>query len=151
MNTLYITLRRCTFPYYKKDLFISFFSSPILILFVLLILFYFCILWFFLFSFCYFSSGHYPVCLTAFPEPHPPRVHQTDDLLAGISLATRQDEDGDTYVDVPEFVVAVQLISEHSLLLFKSSGLLVNLECLHDSFPTWIVRITDEVWWVVVL
>ncbi|MED6255942.1 hypothetical protein ATANTOWER_017311 [Ataeniobius toweri] len=46
------------------------------------------------------NYGHYPVCcLPPFPESHHPRVHQTDSLLAEISLATRQDEDGDTYVD----------------------------------------------------
>ncbi|XP_043972345.1 B-cell lymphoma 3 protein homolog [Gambusia affinis] len=60
------------------------------------------------------NYGHYPVCLTAFPEPHPPRVHQTDDLLAGISLATRQDEDGDTALHIA--VVQGELTIVHKLI-----------------------------------
>ncbi|XP_014908865.1 B-cell lymphoma 3 protein homolog [Poecilia latipinna] len=60
------------------------------------------------------NYGHYPVCLTAFPEPHRPRVHQTDDLQTGISLATRQDEDGDTALHIA--VVQGELPIVHKLI-----------------------------------
>ncbi|KAM9723444.1 B-cell lymphoma 3 protein homolog [Menidia menidia] len=47
-----------------------------------------------------FSYGHYPIyCLPA-PEPQYPLVHQTENLLEGISLATHQDEDGDTALHI---------------------------------------------------
>lgn len=48
-----------------------------------------------------FEYGPYPVYrLPPIPEPHHPLAHQTENLLTGIALATRQDEDGDTYVDI---------------------------------------------------
>ncbi|XP_012737414.2 B-cell lymphoma 3 protein homolog [Fundulus heteroclitus] len=57
----------------------------------------------------------YPACcLPPFPEPHHPRVAQTDNLLAGISLATRQDEDGDTPLHIA--VVQGELPIVHRLI-----------------------------------
>ncbi|XP_027865688.1 B-cell lymphoma 3 protein [Xiphophorus couchianus] len=60
------------------------------------------------------NYGHYPVCLPPFPEPHHPRVHQTDNLLTGISLATHQDEDGDTALHIA--VVQGELPIVHKLI-----------------------------------
>lgn len=61
------------------------------------------------------NYGHYPVCcLSPLPEPLHPRVHQTDNLLAGISLATRQDEDGDTPLHIA--VVQGELPIVHKLI-----------------------------------
>lgn len=43
--------------------------------------------------------GSYPLyCVPV--EPNHPLAHQTGNLLTGIAMATRQDEDGDTYVVV---------------------------------------------------
>lgn len=43
----------------------------------------------------------HPVCyLSPIPEPLYPPTYPPEDLLARISLATQQDEDGDTYVDL---------------------------------------------------
>ncbi|XP_015228354.1 PREDICTED: B-cell lymphoma 3 protein-like [Cyprinodon variegatus] len=71
------------------------------------------------------NYGHYPVCcLTPFPEPHHPQVHQTDNLLAGISLAKHQDEDGDTPLHIA--VVQGELPIVHKLiqlLLLARTGL----------------------------
>ncbi|XP_010739701.1 B-cell lymphoma 3 protein homolog [Larimichthys crocea] len=45
--------------------------------------------------------GPYPVyCLPPVPEQNHALVHSTENLLAGISLATRQDEDGDTALHI---------------------------------------------------
>ncbi|KAM9353515.1 B-cell lymphoma 3 protein homolog [Symphorus nematophorus] len=60
-----------------------------------------------------FDYGHYPVyCFT--PVPEHPVVHQTENLLTGIALATRQDEDGDTALHIAvvqgEFAIFYQLI-----------------------------------------
>lgn len=48
-----------------------------------------------------FDYGHYPVyCLPPVPEPTHPLDHETENLLTGIALATRQDEDGDTALHI---------------------------------------------------
>lgn len=48
-----------------------------------------------------FSYGHYPMyCLPAVPELSYPPAHQNEHLLAGIALATHQDEDGDTALHI---------------------------------------------------
>ncbi|XP_030248397.1 B-cell lymphoma 3 protein homolog [Sparus aurata] len=49
----------------------------------------------------HFDYGPFPVyCLPPVPEPSHPLAHQTENLLAGIALATRQDEDGDTALHI---------------------------------------------------
>ncbi|XP_044064689.1 B-cell lymphoma 3 protein homolog [Siniperca chuatsi] len=48
-----------------------------------------------------FDYGPYSVyCLPPVPEPNHPLAHQTGNLLAGITLATHQDEDGDTALHI---------------------------------------------------
>ncbi|KAM4735590.1 B-cell lymphoma 3 protein homolog [Anableps anableps] len=67
------------------------------------------------------NYGHYPVCcLPPFPEPHHPQVRQTDSLLTGISLATRQDEDGDTPLHIA--VVQGELPFVHKLIQLLVMG-----------------------------
>uniref|UniRef100_A0A3B4Z615 BCL3 transcription coactivator n=1 Tax=Stegastes partitus TaxID=144197 RepID=A0A3B4Z615_9TELE len=72
-----------------------------------------------------FNYGHYPVyCLSPVPEPSYPLAHQTEHLLAGIALATHQDEDGDTALHIAvvkgELDVVFKLIQ---LLLWARRGL----------------------------
>ncbi|XP_076593713.1 B-cell lymphoma 3 protein homolog [Chaetodon auriga] len=48
-----------------------------------------------------FDYGPYPVfCLPPVPEPTHSLDHQAENLLTGIALATRQDEDGDTALHI---------------------------------------------------
>ncbi|XP_028280656.1 B-cell lymphoma 3 protein homolog [Parambassis ranga] len=67
----------------------------------------------------------YPVyCLPPVPELSHPLAHQTENLLSGIALATRQDEDGDTALHIAvvqgELAIVCQLIQ---LLLWAHRGL----------------------------
>lgn len=49
----------------------------------------------------HFLPGPYPMYrLLPVSEFNHPLAHQTKNLLAGIAMATRQDEDGDTYVNI---------------------------------------------------
>ncbi|XP_071325726.1 B-cell lymphoma 3 protein homolog [Trachinotus anak] len=69
--------------------------------------------------------GHYPVYyLPPVPEPNHPLAHQTDNLLAGIALATHQDEDGDTALHIAvvqgELAIVCTLIQ---LLLWARRGI----------------------------
>lgn len=78
--------------------------------------------------------GQYPVFLppvpvpipvpVAIPEPTHPVVHQTDNLMSSIALATHQDEDGDTALHIAvvqgELAVVRKLID---LLLWAQRGL----------------------------
>ncbi|XP_072249992.1 B-cell lymphoma 3 protein homolog [Leuresthes tenuis] len=70
------------------------------------------------------NYGHYPMYCLPVPEPHHPLVHQTGNLLAGISLATHQDEDGDTALHIAvvqgELNIVCKLIN---LLVLARRGL----------------------------
>ncbi|XP_035527522.1 B-cell lymphoma 3 protein homolog [Morone saxatilis] len=71
-----------------------------------------------------FDYSPYPVYCFPVPEPSHPLVHQTENLLAGIALATRQDEDGDTALHIAvvqgELGIVYKLIQ---LLLWARRGL----------------------------
>ncbi|KAM3614462.1 uncharacterized protein V6R79_014795 [Siganus canaliculatus] len=69
--------------------------------------------------------GHYPMyCVAPVPELRHRLAHQTENLLAGIALATRQDEDGDTPLHIAvvqgELAVVYKLIE---LLFLAGRGL----------------------------
>lgn len=71
-----------------------------------------------------FDYGAYPVyCFPAVPEPNHP-LAQTENLLTGIALATRQDEDGDTPLHIAvvqgELAIVYKLIQ---LLLWAHRSL----------------------------
>ncbi|XP_069559987.1 B-cell lymphoma 3 protein homolog [Brachyistius frenatus] len=72
-----------------------------------------------------FNYGQYPVyCLPPLLEPSHPLAHQTEHLQAAITLATRQDEDGDTPLHIAvvqgELAIVCKLIQ---LLLWARKGL----------------------------
>lgn len=70
-----------------------------------------------------FNYGHY-YCFPPIPEPSYPVPQQSEHFLAGISMATRQDEDGDTALHIAvvqgELAVVSTLIE---LLLWAHRGL----------------------------
>lgn len=73
----------------------------------------------------HFDYGPYPVyCLPAVPELNHPLALQTEHLLTAITLATRQDEDGDTALHIAvvqgEVAIVCKLIQ---LLLWARRGL----------------------------
>ncbi|XP_003458836.2 B-cell lymphoma 3 protein homolog [Oreochromis niloticus] len=66
---------------------------------------------------CFFPYGHYPVfCLPHLSEPNNVVAHQTENVLAGIAQATRQDEDGDTALHIA--VVQGELAMVYKLIQF---------------------------------
>lgn len=78
---------------------------------------------------CHSCSGHFQVyCLPPVPEPNQSLVHQTDNLLASITMATHQDEDGDTYVDLLKITYVGSLG-----VTFLIYNLLMNLSIHHIS------------------
>ncbi|XP_047455020.1 B-cell lymphoma 3 protein homolog [Mugil cephalus] len=75
------------------------------------------------YSIPFLQPYNYVYYIPHIPEPNLPLAHQTENLLAGITLATRQDEDGDTALHIAVVKGELAFVSKLiQLLLLAHNG-----------------------------